>query len=228
MRFPPSAIKVLQTAVNSVLPRSARLAIDGRLGKKTVTAVANALADPRTAAVVTTAAASVAIPVAYLEYSREDIIEAISTYSAQMNVSPQLAIAVCEMESSFNPLAVSPTGAVGLFQFIPSTADEVARKLFGEPKDPMDPKFAIPMGVAYLATCARAAKVDPASTALADAAKIYTCYNLGIGAGPDLLRGDFTPAVRRAVQAQGGEIAAGGPAGYLQHVTKRLRSAGIT
>jgi len=43
-------------------------------------------------------------------------------YGEQYNVNPKLVAALVCRESSFNPFAVSPTGAQGLGQLIPSTA----------------------------------------------------------------------------------------------------------
>jgi soluble lytic murein transglycosylase-like protein len=51
-------------------------------------------------------------------------------------ISPRLLAAVASVESSFDPTAVSPAGAQGLMQFMPSTAD-------GMDVDPWDPASAI-------------------------------------------------------------------------------------
>lgn len=59
-------------------------------------------------------------------------------------IPPELALAVAQQESSFNPTAVNPaSGATGVFQFIPSTAK--ARGL-----DAKDPIQNIQHGVRYL------------------------------------------------------------------------------
>ena len=59
-------------------------------------------------------------------------------------VSPALVLAVIGIESAGNPQAVSSSGAVGLMQLIPATADR-----FGV-KDSTDPIQNIKGGVAYL------------------------------------------------------------------------------
>jgi len=66
-------------------------------------------------------------------------------------LDPWLLYAVMRVESAFDPGAVSPTGAQGLFQFTAATWREV-RGWIGRPEaDPKDPKAAIAAGAAYLA-----------------------------------------------------------------------------
>ncbi|MGO0122354.1 lytic transglycosylase domain-containing protein [Desulfothermobacter acidiphilus] len=74
---------------------------------------------------------------------------------AQANgVDPFLVAAVIKTESNFRPEAVSPRGAVGLMQLLPSTAREVAQRE-GEkgwqPEELYDPDINIALGTRYLA-----------------------------------------------------------------------------
>jgi soluble lytic murein transglycosylase-like protein len=57
--------------------------------------------------------------------------------AARWNVSPGLLAAQLEAESGFNPRAVSPAGALGIAQFIPSTAASYGLR------NPFDPVAAI-------------------------------------------------------------------------------------
>ena len=68
----------------------------------------------------------------------------ITQSAQQYGVDPALALAVAQKESSMNPAAVSPAGAVGLFQLMPGTAAALG-------VDPNDPTQNIQGGVRYLA-----------------------------------------------------------------------------
>jgi len=60
------------------------------------------------------------------------------------NLDPKLLHAIAKVESNYNPVAMSPKGALGIMQLIPSTA-----KLVGV-SDPFDPKENIYGGARYL------------------------------------------------------------------------------
>ena len=72
-------------------------------------------------------------------------LQLIATRTARhYEVDPLLVDSVIHVESGYNPLAVSPKGAMGLMQLIPSTA-----RRFGV-TNPFDPKENIEGGVRYL------------------------------------------------------------------------------
>jgi soluble lytic murein transglycosylase-like protein len=66
--------------------------------------------------------------------------EAARTY----NLDAALIRAVMEVESSFNPLVVSPSGASGLMQLMPSVSKQMGVR------DPFDPRENIMAGARYL------------------------------------------------------------------------------
>ena len=68
----------------------------------------------------------------------------IREHATHYDVNPGLVRAVVQVESNFNPYAVSPKGAQGLMQLMPATA-----KQFGVTK-PFDPSENIRGGTAYL------------------------------------------------------------------------------
>lgn len=68
----------------------------------------------------------------------------IKEYSFKYGLDPELIKAVIKVESNYNPRAVSPKGAIGLMQLLPSTA-----KLMGI-NNPFDIKENIYGGCKYL------------------------------------------------------------------------------
>jgi soluble lytic murein transglycosylase-like protein len=68
----------------------------------------------------------------------------IDRVSSRYQVDPRLIHAMIRVESNYDPAAISPKGAMGLMQLIPSTAQR-----FGV-QNPFDPKQNIQGGVTYL------------------------------------------------------------------------------
>ncbi len=80
---------------------------------------------------------------------------AVELYSKKYHVDKYLAIAVMKNESNFEPTALSHSGAVGLMQLMPETADWIASQLDEEPLDDIkrlyEPERNIRYGIWYLA-----------------------------------------------------------------------------
>ncbi len=92
-------------------------------------------------------------------------------------VDPYLVAAVMREESSYNPKAVSVTGALGLMQIMPSTGRFVARELgraHFEPRELLNPETNIRMGSWYLGYLAKKFNNDIVLT--------IAGYNAGPGA----------------------------------------------
>lgn len=97
----------------------------------------------------------------------QEIKDKITAAAEAYGISPALALAVAQTESAFNPAAVSPAGAMGVFQLMPRTA-----AAYGV-SDPFDPDQNIDGGVRMLADLNRQYNGDTAS--------ILAAYNWGSG-----------------------------------------------
>lgn len=71
------------------------------------------------------------------------IASQIQSMAASYGIPPSLALAVAQKESSLNQNAISPTGAIGLFQLEPATAADLG-------VDPTNPTQNIQGGLQYL------------------------------------------------------------------------------
>jgi soluble lytic murein transglycosylase-like protein len=81
----------------------------------------------------------------------DDLFDA---WGAALNVNPQLGKTVFHLETNGNPNSPnSPQGAVGPMQIEPPTAVDMAKKLGFDPRamDLRDMRWAVPLGMAYLA-----------------------------------------------------------------------------
>ena len=80
----------------------------------------------------------------YVAPTRETFDDLIVEHSRLNGVRPDLVRAVVQVESAFNPSAVSPKGAIGLMQLMPGTARQLGVR------NPFNPLENIRAGVAYL------------------------------------------------------------------------------
>jgi len=103
------------------------------------------------------------------------LAETIVHEAHRYDLDPGLVLAVIQVESRGYHLAVSPVGALGLMQLLPSTAEELAHK-HGLPwrgqNSLFDPILNVKLGTAYLSQLST--KYGSVSTALA-------AYNWGPG-----------------------------------------------
>ena len=83
----------------------------------------------------------------------ERLAAAVVSEARARDFDPWLVLAVIEVESGFDNFAVSPVGALGLMQILPSTGEALARRL-GIPwrgsRTLFDPVANVKLGVAYL------------------------------------------------------------------------------
>jgi hypothetical protein len=108
--------------------------------------------------------------------ARTRVARTILDEARRAAVDPLLVVALIHVESSFDPHAVSPAGAVGLMQLlVPTMTAEAARWRLGS-SDPLDAPANVQAGVRYLARL-----VD----AFGDLDLALMAYN----AGPNRIRG---------------------------------------
>ena len=92
---------------------------------------------------------------------QEEISQACDTF----DVEEAVVYSVINVESHFNKDAVSPKGAVGLMQILPSTAEEIKNELGYESYDLKNPTDNIFMGTYYLSKLQRRFENETAALA---------------------------------------------------------------
>ena len=81
--------------------------------------------------------------------SRSEVRQMVRDTATSMGVDPRLALAHAQIESAFDPTAVSPANAIGTMQVIPASGDW-ASQLVGRKLNLLDPQDNITAGVAIL------------------------------------------------------------------------------
>ncbi|RUO36647.1 DUF3393 domain-containing protein [Aliidiomarina sanyensis] len=82
--------------------------------------------------------------------------DSVLRHSRAYDIAPSLVYSVIEIESAFNPYAVSPANALGLMQVVPSTAGrDVFERIKGQSGEPTReqlfvPDFNVDIGTGYL------------------------------------------------------------------------------
>jgi soluble lytic murein transglycosylase len=82
-----------------------------------------------------------------------EVSVALAAESSRADLPIELVLAVIQVESSGHNFAVSPVGAMGLMQLMPSTAEGVARRIglrWVGPPTLFDPVSNVQLGVRYL------------------------------------------------------------------------------
>jgi len=95
----------------------------------------------------------------------------IESAAAEWGLDPALLLGLVRTESAFAPRAVSKSGARGLAQLMPATADPLAASLRMDGADLFDPEDNIALGAAYFSQLKRRANGDDLLAVL--------CYNGG-------------------------------------------------
>jgi len=142
-------------------------------------------------------------PLSRLEVGR--VARTVAAEARRAGFSPEFVLAVIRVESGGDPLAVSPKGALGLMQLLPTTGRAVAAEVglrWDGPQTLFDPVANVRLGVTYLERLR--ARYGNLSIAL-------TAYNWGPTRVSDMLRrSERIPAAysRRVLQACRGRVEA--------------------
>jgi soluble lytic murein transglycosylase-like protein len=102
------------------------------------------------------------------EYTKEDINKIAAYYARKNDIPPALVKSMISVESSYNPLAVSPKGAMGLMQLMPVIVGEM------KVDDPFSPEQNIRAGAGHFRRLLNHYNND--------LPKSLAAYNAGMGA----------------------------------------------
>jgi len=80
----------------------------------------------------------------HAQTSRSHAEQCVARYASRYHIEPEVIAAFIDVESGWNPRAVSPKGAMGLMQLMPATA-----KRFGA-FNPFDPEQNVAAGTRYI------------------------------------------------------------------------------
>jgi soluble lytic murein transglycosylase-like protein len=89
-------------------------------------------------------------PVIPIPVKDKHYTELVQKYATQYNLRVEFVHSIIKQESDYNPKAVSKSGAMGLMQILPSTWEDIVKKLCIENPDPFDPDQNIRAGTYYL------------------------------------------------------------------------------
>jgi len=130
--------------------------------------------------------------------SASDMKTLVSAVARRHGVPEKTALTIAYLESKFDPNALSPTKAKGLFQFTTiAVRDVLERAGFDLRGREFDPEANATAGVLYIKLVARDMKVP-----LDDIPKIYMGFNIGPSAAKKYLAGDVTPQVAELINHQ--------------------------
>jgi soluble lytic murein transglycosylase-like protein len=197
----------------------ARLSLDGIAGPATARATANAPAEVKTIFdQLSDLQANVARPRRVPELEVQDVIVAVAL---ENNVPAAFALRVADLESRFDPSAISHTGQhFGLFQVGERAVADVTERYGLEPAprgDFLDVRWNAKAGILYLKLVAAWIGRDVAVSA--DWPHIYAAYNIGVGNYRKLVDGSLKDqSLALAVASQSPELSRNGVEGYLPAV----------
>jgi soluble lytic murein transglycosylase-like protein len=219
-------------AAQAILSQSARIDVDGKWGRFSQSAYNSAPADARRAVdsvVRALSGATVKDLASYRDVQRRmgeaaaakavgtgNIQEMIKALALKEGVPSITALKIAKIESNFNPKAVSPTGAKGVYQLTTIAIKDVKQRGGGYVvKDAFDPVQNITGGLKYMKIVARDMDVG-----LNETAKLYMGFNIGPSGAKHVLAGKPELAAKQISQQ-----AFGPPSVYAANLTKKVNLA---
>jgi len=130
----------------------------------------------------------------------KNLIELIIDKAKEANIDPSYLLAMAKIESNFNPNARNPSGAKGLYQFMPSTAKHY--KL----TNPFDAEASINAVIKFTkdnASYLKSKGVSPFGS------NLYLTHQQGIGGAVEIIKAaasntEVSKTVRRNMNVNGG------------------------
>jgi soluble lytic murein transglycosylase-like protein len=151
---------------------------------------------------------------------RDNVRQLVAAIAMELGVPTETALKIAYLESRFDPKAVSPTGAKGVFQLTSIAIKDIATRGGYVVRDPFDPDQNIRGGVTYIKLAARdvGARLD-------ETAKVYMAFNIGPTGAKFVLSGQPEKAAKQIkAQAYGKQ----GPANYAVNLIAAVQSAPTT
>lgn len=144
-----------------------------------------------------------------------DIRQLIAAIALKEGVPPVTALKIAYLESRFNPKAVSPTGAKGVFQLTSIAIKDIAQRGGFVVTDPFDPVQNITGGIKYIKIAARdiGARLD-------ETAKVYMAFNIGPTGARHVLNGQPEKAAKQIRQQAYGPVNQ-----YASNLTRKVEQA---
>lgn len=153
--------------------------------------------------------------------TESEVMTLLSEYAQRKNIDENFLVTVCRLESRFDPLAESHTGAIGLMQ-LTTAAIRHYNSVHGTSHirlNAFDPDLNLTIATWYIGWISDQLGVDPVVMSPKDMARVYAAYNVGLSTVRRLDAGNFS-AASRLVSLQAPVLSKDGPEGYLDNVVK--------